>query len=136
MIKIITLALLLLTTTSSQHNLTVEIENKEPKKGKLYLAFWDNKDEFLDNDKTKYVKIIDSEKKKIKVELPSFKSGWWAMAMLQDENGNKEMDYNFFGVPQESFGFSNNPAIFMAEPSFDECKFYVQSDTTIRVKLD
>ena len=136
MIKIITIALLLLTTTSSKHNLTIEIDNKEPKKGKLYLAFWDNEKNFLDNDKTKFVKIVDSDSKKIKVELSSIKSGWWAMAMLQDENGNKEMDYNFLGVPQESFGFSNNPVIFMAEPSFDECKFYLQSDTSISVKLD
>jgi len=136
MIKIITIALLLLTSTSSQHNLTVEIENKEPKKGKIYLAFWDNKKEFLDNEKTKFVKIVDSDDKNIKVELPSIKSGWWAMALLQDENNNKEMDYNFFGVPQESFGFSNNPKIFMAEPSFDECKFLLQKDTTIRVNID
>lgn len=136
MIKIITIAMLLLASSSSEHNLIVEIDNVAPNKGKLYLAFWDNKNDFLNNEKTTFVKAIDGNKKKLNVKIPTVKKGWWAMAILQDENDNKKMDYNFFGVPQENFGFSNNPTIFMSEPSFDECKFNLQSDTTIRVDLD
>ena len=136
MIKIIALTLLLLTTASSQYKLTVEIENVNPGKGTVYLAFYDNKKDFLDHDNTTFFKAVKADSKVINVTIPNVKKGWWAMAVLQDENGNKKMDYNFIGAPKENFGFSNNPKIFMAEPSYDECKFYLQSDTTIRVDID
>lgn len=127
---------MLMTANSSEHSLTVEVSNVSANKGNLYLAFWDSKSSFLDKDNTTLVKVAEGDAKTVKVTLPSVKKGWWAMAILQDENGNKKMDYNFFGIPIENFGFSNNPKIFMAEPSFEECKFYLQSDTTIHVKID
>lgn len=130
------MALLLLTRASAQYKLTVEIENVKPGKGTIYLAFYDNKNDFLDHDKTTFTKAVSSDAKVVSVTIPKVKKGWLAMAVLQDENGNKEMDYNFLGVPKENYGFSNNPKIFMAKPSFEECKFFVQSDTTIRVNID
>ncbi len=136
MIKIIAMTLLLLTTASGKYNLTVEVDNVDPGKGTVYLAFYDNKKDFLDHDNTTFFKAVKADSKVINVTIPNVKKGWWAMAVLQDENGNKEMDYNFLGVPKENFGFSNNPTIFMAEPSYDECKFYLQSDTTIRIDID
>lgn len=136
MIKIIAMTLLLLTTASGKHNLTVKVENVKPGKGTLYLAFYDNKNDFLDHDNTTFFKAVKADSKVVSVTIPNVKTGWWAMAILQDENGNKKMDYNFLGVPKEKFGFSNNPTIFMAEPSYDECKFYLQSDTTIVVDID
>lgn len=130
------MTLLILSTASSQHKVTVEIENVKPGKGTLLIAFWDNKTDFLVHDKTTFKKEVKSDTKVTTVIVPNLKKGWWAMAVLQDENGNKKMDYNFLGIPKENFGFSNNPKIFMAEPKYDECKFYVQSDTTIRVNID
>ncbi len=136
MIKIIAMALLLLTSSSSKHTLTVEVENVDPGKGTVYLAFYDNKNDFLNHDNTSFFKAVKADSKVMKITIPNVKRGWWAMAVLQDENGNKKMDYNFLGAPLENFGFSNNPRIFMAEPSYDDCKFYMQSDTTIRVDID
>ncbi|MER3328509.1 MAG: DUF2141 domain-containing protein [Candidatus Kapaibacterium sp.] len=135
MIKIIVMTLLLLTTASSQYQLTVEVENVNPGKGTLYLAFYDNKSDFLDHDKTTFFKAVKSDSKTVSVTIPKVKKGWWAMAVLQDENGNKKMDYNFIGAPKESYGFSNNPRIFMAEPTDDDCKFYILSVTSIRVDI-
>lgn len=125
-----------MTANSAEHSLTVEINNVSTNKGKLYLAFWDSKANFLDQNNTTLVKVAEGDTKTVKVTLPTVKKGWWAMAIMQDENGNKKMDYNFLGIPKENFGFSNNPKIFMSEPSFDECKFYLQTDTTIQVKVD
>ncbi|MDJ1184538.1 DUF2141 domain-containing protein [Roseofilum casamattae] len=34
-----------------------------------------------------------------------------AIALLHDTNGNRKMDTNFFGIPKEGFGFSNNPIV-------------------------
>jgi uncharacterized protein (DUF2141 family) len=39
-------------------------------------------------------------------DLP--KPGNYAIAILDDENSNGELDRNFLGIPVEGFGFSNN----------------------------
>ena len=39
-------------------------------------------------------------------DLP--KPGRYALAVLDDENSNGELDRNFLGLPVEGFGFSNN----------------------------
>lgn len=118
------------------HKLTVEIEGDEDTEGIYYIAMWDNEEEFLDNDKLKISKSAQTKGGKVTVEIDNVDSGWWAIAVLLDENGNKDMDYNMFGVPQENFGFSNNPTVVLSEPDFRECKFYMDGDKTISIEVD
>ena len=118
------------------NKLTVEIEGDDHTEGTYYIAMWDNEEEFLDNDKLKISKSAVTDGGKISVEIDNVKSGWWAIAVLLDENGNKDMDYNMFGVPQEAFGFSNNPTVVLSEPDFRECKFYMDGDKTISIEVD
>lgn len=44
--------------------------------------------------------------------------GRYAVVVLHDENSNMKLDRNFFGIPTEGFGFSNNPRVVVAAPSF------------------
>jgi uncharacterized protein (DUF2141 family) len=49
--------------------------------------------------------------------------GEYAFAILDDINGNIDMDYNLLGIPKEGFGLSNNPrAGLFHKPTFEECK--------------
>lgn len=63
--------------------------------------------------------------------------GTFALAFYHDENGNGKMDRNAIGIPQEGFGFSNNPSILMSAPSFKSVRFSVTatgSSSRIRMK--
>jgi uncharacterized protein (DUF2141 family) len=46
---------------------------------------------------------------------------------MHDENGNRKLDKNFFGVPTEGYGVSNNHTYAMSNPTWDESKFVVES---------
>jgi len=59
--------------------------------------------------------------------------GAYAVAVLHDENGNGKMDVNFLGIPKEGAGASNNPEPRMGPPSYEECRFALNSD---RLALD
>lgn len=48
--------------------------------------------------------------------------GTYAVSVLDDENGNLEMDM-FMGIPKEGFGFSNNARVGLSPPKFEECSF-------------
>ncbi len=53
------------------------------------------------------------------------KPGTYALALYHDENGNGKVDRNAIGIPQEGFGFSNNPTILMSAPSLKSVRFSV-----------
>ena len=55
-------------------------------------------------------------------EVKDLPAGTYAIALLDDENDNLEMDM-FLGIPNEGFGFSNNPPLQLSEPPFDDCCF-------------
>lgn len=63
--------------------------------------------------------------------------GAYALAVYHDENSNGELDKNFFGLPTERYGFSNNARSMMFfPPSFGAARFVVAAaGTAIVVKL-
>jgi uncharacterized protein (DUF2141 family) len=46
--------------------------------------------------------------------------GRYAIIVFHDENDNGKLDTNFFGVPVEGYGFSNNAKAIFGSPSFNE----------------
>jgi uncharacterized protein (DUF2141 family) len=48
------------------------------------------------------------------------KPGKYAIAILHDENSNKEMNKTWYGKPIEGFGTSNNPEVSFGPPGFEE----------------
>jgi len=56
--------------------------------------------------------------------------------LLDDENDNKKMDYNWFGLPQEGYGFSNNEKASIAgAPSYNACIVDLQKTKTIKIAM-
>ncbi len=71
-----------------------------------------------------------------KLTIENMKAGTYAIAIVHDENKNGTLDENFFGIPKEGYGASNNVLPKMSSPSFEENKFIVaDSDKIITIKL-
>ena len=61
--------------------------------------------------------------------------GPYAVAVYHDANGNKKLDIGGLG-PTEAYGFSNNPRILFAPPSYAKSKFEAKDgETTVHVRL-
>jgi uncharacterized protein (DUF2141 family) len=56
------------------------------------------------------------------VEIDSLEYGLYAISVLDDLNGNLEMDM-FLGFPKEGYGFSLNPEFKLFAPKFKDCSF-------------
>ena len=68
--------------------------------------------------------------------LPRVAPGTYALLVVHDENANGKLDMTF-KIPREGFGFSNNPAIHMRPPRFDEVRFQLapgKSKQAVRVR--
>jgi uncharacterized protein (DUF2141 family) len=59
------------------------------------------------------------------VDLPP---GRYAGVVLHDENANEKLDTNFFGVPTEGHGVTNNPKPRRRPPRYDEAEFELKLD--------
>ncbi|MCX7954355.1 MAG: DUF2141 domain-containing protein [Bacteroidales bacterium] len=117
-------------------NVEVIITNIRSTKGQIIIkAYKDNKS-FQDNQPYSTYKVNKNQMQKGTITITiNLTPGIYGLALLDDENNNNTMDYNFFGIPTEGFGFSNYYLNKMAKPNFDEFKFTVTPNQVTQVKI-
>ena len=72
---------------------------------------------------------------KMSVTFEDVPAGWFVIAVLHDEDGNKEMKRNFVGIPKEAYGFSQNPKSPFGPPSWDDAAAWLESGVTSMVEI-
>ena len=121
--------------------LTVEVTNIE-KAGEMHLAIYDNADVFENDNGEKGGAangIIEGVIEDVKTGAATYQftlpAGTYAIGIFVDANYNNEMDRNFFGVPIEQYGFSNNAKGSFGPPSFKDASFTITGDLSLRIDL-
>ena len=69
------------------------------------------------------VMVIKVRKAQARCDFEDVPPGTYAMAVVHDENMNGKLDTNWFGLPTEGYGFSNNAKAVLSAPSFSEASF-------------
>ena len=120
---------------------TLEVRKIE-KKGEMHLAIYDDANVFENDNGEKggaAKGIIDGVIEEVGTgtatytfELPN---GTYAIGIFVDVNYNNEMDRNFFGVPKEQYGFSNDAKGSFGPPSFNDASFTVTGDMQLEINL-
>ena len=123
----------------SAANLDVEIQGITDG-GTLHLAIYNSKEVFESDRGDKpgsqprievgVVEKIGKGTYKGSFEIPP---GTYAIGVYIDENENEKLDSNFFGIPKEQYGFSNN-AKALGIPKFEAAAFAI--DTYKKVQID
>jgi uncharacterized protein (DUF2141 family) len=60
--------------------------------------------------------------------------GTYAIGVYIDENENEKLDTNFFGIPKEQYGFSNNAKAF-GIPKFEAASFVIDTYKKVQIGL-
>jgi uncharacterized protein (DUF2141 family) len=118
-------------------SLTIEFENIRNDEGFLIVTVYPSEDIWLDDiDELEQVfpkeNIVDGN---MSVTIDEMPSGIYGVAMMDDEDGDGEMRYNFIGMPREGYGFSRNYKVRLSKPDFDDCVLEFKNDTTIRIHV-
>ncbi|QMU66432.1 MAG: DUF2141 domain-containing protein [Flavobacteriaceae bacterium] len=136
--KIILIAILIITTafnSSAQeiHSITIEFHGMKSDKGFIYVALYDNETDFL----KKFIKstIVEIKDKKATAALEDIPPGEYAISAFHDKNENGKLDVNFFGIPKEPTGTSNNIRGFMGPPKYKKAKFELKEDRTLKIQI-
>jgi uncharacterized protein (DUF2141 family) len=114
--------------------LNLEIKNIKNKKGKIIVTVFDNQRSFLKKGEEIPVRI--SKTGNITVALDDLTYGKYAISIFHDVNNNGKLDTNFFGIPEEPYGFSNNVRPKFRAPKYTESVFAFGSEgQNINIKL-
>jgi uncharacterized protein (DUF2141 family) len=118
--------------------LDITITNIQNKTGNIQLGFFKNADSF--DEEKPYIKKVFPKNTVVNGQMNiklNWESGVFGIALLDDEDKDGDMSYNFVGFPQEGFGFSNFYETGLKKPDFTKFCFYLNKETkkiTIKVR--
>lgn len=113
----------------SRTTLEVAVKGLRNGNGRVAVALFKNPKAFPDQKQALRGKIVGIAGKRARVRFEKLEPGHYALAVLHDENGNDEMDFNLLGMPLEGYGFSNDASAMFGPPSFEAARFSVGEDT-------
>ena len=79
--------------------------------------------------------VVEIKEKRATIIFKNIDAGEYAVSFIHDENKNNKMDTNFFGIPKEDYGCSNNAKSFMGPPKYEDAKFMLSENKTILIGL-
>ena len=133
LIAVLFLSGILSSLAQDKHTITLNFEGMKSDKGSLFIALYNTEDSFLKKPiKGTIVKIVD---KKATVILKDIPASVYAVSAFHDVNNNKKMDTNFFGIPKEPTGMSNDAKGFMGPPKYVDAKFTVSKDLKLTINV-
>jgi len=117
-------------------NLQIKVEGLKGNQGVVGYLLFDKEVGFPDqSDLSLRSGAVEAKEIHQSIQINNLEPGKFAIVLLHDQNRSKSMDKNFFGIPKEGFGFSNNPTIYLGPPSFEKAHFELQKDETIIIKM-
>ncbi len=109
---------------SNAQTVEITVTNIRNTNGYMQLQFfktseaYEAEDEFLSKRYSKSAVVNGTLR--VSVELPT---GHYGIALLDDENSDAAMNYNFIGMPKEGFGFSDYYHTSWSRPVFEDFDF-------------
>jgi uncharacterized protein (DUF2141 family) len=123
-------------SSSETHKVVVEITHLRNTEGRVCLGVYKDEASF-EAEKPFYYQAFSKDIAKngsMRVTIPLPK-GTYGIALLDDENGNYEMDFGWV-LPEEGFGFSNYWHTGMTKPKLKAFSFEVKKPMNpVKIKV-
>ena len=122
---------------SSSSAIKVHIDGLQEAKGQICYSLFAKSKGFPDSsENTLQAKCVPIQERSPRLTIENLHLGTYALAVFHDLNQDGELNRNFLGIPQEGFGFSQNPQIKTSPPSFGESAIIVVgAETNLQVHL-
>ncbi len=118
----------------SYHTVHVQIGNIRNTKGRIQLQVFKDQKGYEEKDpwKANFIDKKNMKNKSLFYTIKGLETGVYGIAILDDENENTKMDYGWV-LPEEGFGFADYYHTGWTKPHFDDFKFYLNSDKTVKI---
>lgn len=121
--------------SATAQNIEVVIKEMRSAKGQIVIGIYKDQDGFKENnpiDQKIFQKKEQSGEMVVKFNLAP---GTYGFSLVDDENSDDEMEFNFLGMPKEGFGFSNFYLTSLSRPTFEDFKFTVTENQKQKVVM-
>ncbi len=115
------------------YTLIVKISGLKSNKGHILAGVYNSEIGFLKNEYKG--DVVEIKEKRATIMFKNIDAGEYAVSFIHDENKNNKMDTNFFGIPKEDYGCSNNAKNFLGPPKYEDAKFMLSENKTILIEL-
>ena len=125
------------TGTPSPVRLFVNVDNVRSSQGLIAVTLYtDERRKFLAKRGSLYVGRVPARQGRTRVCIHVPKPGTYALAVYHDADSDRSFDRTGLGLPDEGFGFSNNPPTFFGLPNFNRVRLNVaKTGLSTTVKL-
>ncbi len=110
MLRLIILKCLLLFTAADlcSQNVEVSVTGIRSEKGQIAIGVFTSEENYRENKAFLEIQFPKKEMKNGNMTVSfSLDPGTYGLCLLDDEDNNYLMEYNFLGIPKEGFGFSD-----------------------------
>lgn len=117
-------------------NVEIVIVGLKNNKGKVGIGVFKNSFEF-ENEKTENIQTYDKkdvENGRMTISI-NLKPGIYGISLLDDENSDSKMNYNFIGIPNEGYGFANWYHTGFSRPVFDDFKLEIKENMKYKMVI-
>jgi uncharacterized protein (DUF2141 family) len=115
-----------------KEKLHIIVKDIQTGKGNINVAIYDNKNNFFKIPFAVDTTPASADSLEFSFDIPA---GEYAVAVYQDINKNGILDKGIFSIPKEPYGLSNNYRPFLSAPTYEDCKFKLDGNKTLRIKL-
>jgi uncharacterized protein (DUF2141 family) len=132
-------ALLLSAAADAPAPLTVDLvlTGLRSSAGEVRVCVWHHGESFPNCRRGQDVRMMHAPAAaEVRMTVDGLRPGSYAVSVIHDENGNRQLDRSIVGIPTEGVGFSRNPRVTFGPPSFDKARFDATAEPvqTIRMK--
>ena len=115
----------------------INVSGIKSKKGQIILSVFKNSESYSQEKPYKKLKFDKKDLINGSLELKcTLDVGVCGIIILDDENGNEDMDKNFLKMPKEGFGFSNYYMQSLKRVSFEDFKLNLNNGVNnVQIKV-
>ena len=115
--------------------ISLDVSGLENLDGDLAIVMNNSSEQFISNTEWYKDTTVDVNSDNMIILIKDIIAGTYAVSLFHDQNSNGELDLNFFNIPEEGFGFSNNPTILFSQPDFNDCKFIIEAGDSVFIPI-
>jgi len=125
---------LLFAANSFAGNLSIDVTGIRSERGNIMVGLYTSVKNYKADIQADGLlkKAIEGEET---INVPNLDKGNYIVAIFHDENNNGKLDTNWLGIPDEGYGFSNNPSSRFGPPDMKRSVFQVDAAGVRRISI-
>lgn len=123
-------------SSGNQYSISITVTNIRNNKGTMQFQVYRDQEHFKKEHPYRVFRVAKTSvsNKKMTYTIEGLYPDTYGIALLDDENSNKKMDYGLI-MPVEGFGFSDYYHTGWSRPVFDQFKFKLDKDKSVTMKV-